>query len=94
MGKIKCKECLGCMDYVWVDNRRFLYCAFCRTYFTGIIGELYQVESPYLTKCPECLGEKYVPVHSIECKESGDVQKCSFCKGTGKIDRRTINAGN
>lgn len=75
MGKIKCPECLGCMDYVWVDKNRYLNCAFCRTWYAGMVGELRQVENPYLVECPYCR------LREIDCE---------FCNNIKKIDRRRL----
>jgi len=36
----KCKECLGCTKYVWVDGIRFLFCDFCGKYYKIVNGKL------------------------------------------------------
>jgi len=53
MGKIKCPECVGCMDYLWIENIRYLYCDFCLQYYAGSAGVISKVENPYLHKIEE-----------------------------------------
>lgn len=36
----KCKECLGCTKYVWVEGVRFLFCDFCGKYYEIVAGKL------------------------------------------------------
>lgn len=85
MGKPKCKTCNGCMDFIWVDNNRYLNCWFCKTWFTGQLGNLVEVENPYLVICPECSGEGDFQLDEFENA------LCNTCKGLGKIDRRILN---
>ena len=77
MGKPKCKTCNSCMDFVWVDNNRYLNCWLCQTWYTGQIGNLIQVDNPYLVTCPECNGEQ-------------TIQSCTTCRGSGRIDKRRL----
>lgn len=42
----KCPECVGCMALIYVDNSRYFYCEFCRTYYGGKEPRL--VDNPYL----------------------------------------------
>lgn len=85
MGKPKCKTCNGCMDFIWVDNNRYLNCWFCKTWFTGQLGNLVEVENPYLIDCPNCSGV------GAKQYEDGMWCTCPACNGTKRIDRRTLN---
>jgi hypothetical protein len=53
MGKVKCKECLGCMTARWIDNRRYFYCDLCKLWYGGGKGSLIVVDSPYLIDSSE-----------------------------------------
>lgn len=46
MGKIKCPNCLSCMNYVWhpTTGKRYLHCWLCQTYYEGRVGELVLTE--------------------------------------------------
>lgn len=47
MGKIKCPVCNGCMSFIYVDMKRYVYCGFCKVYRFGSNDDLQIVESPY-----------------------------------------------
>lgn len=49
MGKIKCPECNGCMDFIYVSNIRYIYCGFCHTFRQGRNDSLVIVPSPFST---------------------------------------------
>lgn len=91
MGKPKCKTCNGCMDFIWVDNNRYLNCWFCKTWFTGQLGNLVEVENPYLVICPECNGDGVTSVFDSEYEEYIGLEDCAKCKGLGKVDRRIMD---
>ena len=48
----KCKECLGCTKYVWVDGIRFLFCDFCGKYYK-IVNEKLVETVPDSLKVPK-----------------------------------------
>lgn len=50
MGKPKHKECMGCMDAIWIENNRYYHCMLCDVYYAGQTQNLYLVENPYLWK--------------------------------------------
>jgi len=43
----KCPVCNSCMSPMHHDNERYMYCGFCRQYYTGQIDHLYPVDSPF-----------------------------------------------
>ena len=52
MRKIKCPECLTCMEYTWVlpDPTRYLFCWFCRVYRIQEDGKFTIVDDPHIKK--------------------------------------------
>lgn len=52
--KIKCPECNSCMDFVYVNLVRYLYCSFCRVWRFGNNNEdLVIVPNPNQDKIDE-----------------------------------------
>lgn len=45
--KIKCKECLSCMNFIWLGNIRYVHCWLCQTYYTGRNDNLILVNNPF-----------------------------------------------
>lgn len=45
--KLRCPVCNGCMDFIYVDLKRYIFCGFCHTYRQGPNDNLQIVESPY-----------------------------------------------
>lgn len=42
----KCPICNGCLNIVWIGNRRLFLCDFCRKYFDIINLKMTEVEKP------------------------------------------------
>ena len=53
----KCKECLGCTKYVWVDGIRFLFCDFCGKYYK-IVGNKLVETIPLSLRPPKKVMER------------------------------------
>lgn len=52
MHKLKCPICNGCLDFTWItpDPTRYLFCAFCRTYYTEQNKVFTEVPDPHIKK--------------------------------------------
>lgn len=48
--KLKCPVCNSCMDFIYVDLKRYIFCGFCHTYRAGSNDNLQIVPSPYQDK--------------------------------------------
>jgi hypothetical protein len=46
MGRKKCKTCLGCFYYFWVDGIRYYHCTLCRETWRGRDDNLELCEDP------------------------------------------------
>jgi formate dehydrogenase maturation protein FdhE len=46
MARKKCKECLGCFSFFWIDGERYYHCVLCKTTWKGRDSELVQCEDP------------------------------------------------
>ena len=43
----KCSNCKSCMKWVWVKNKRYLYCDLCRKYFIKLSDrKIQEVNNP------------------------------------------------
>lgn len=50
MARKKCKECLSCFEWFWMDNKRYYHCWLCNTTWEGRDDDLHQCEDPRIPK--------------------------------------------
>lgn len=50
MARKKCKECLSCFEWFWIDGKRYYHCWLCNTTWEGRDDDLHQCEDPRIPK--------------------------------------------